>query len=167
MTEHVILVDENDNEIGTEEKIQAHKDAKLHRAFSIYVYNPKGQLLLQKRAAKKYHCRSLWSNTCCGHPRKSETVEQAVHRRLKEEMGFECELTKKFQFIYKSPFKNGLTEHEFLHVFTGTYNEDPKINPEEADDFRWINMDELKQDIQNNPENYTPWFRMTINRLES
>jgi len=152
MEDRVILVDENDQEIGTEEKMQAHIDAKLHRAFSIYIFNSKGELLLHQRAKEKYHCGGLWTNTCCSHPRQDESLEDATKRRLREEMGMGAELKKILNFIYKKSFSNGLTEHEHLHVFIGKSDKDPNPDPEEAEDWKWINIKELKEDIKNNPE---------------
>jgi isopentenyl-diphosphate delta-isomerase len=164
--EEIILVDENDNEIGSMEKIEAHKHGgKLHRAFSIFVFNDEGKMLLQLRAKKKYHFGGLWTNTCCSHPRKGETLEDAVHRRLKEEFGFDTDLKEIFSFTYRAEFDNGLTEHEFDHVFIGNFNGEPKPNPEEIDNFKWIEIDELEKDVQNHPENYTPWFKIALDRV--
>ena len=162
--EYVILVDEKDNEIGLMEKHEAHEKALLHRAFSVFVFNNNGELLLQQRANHKYHSGGLWTNTCCSHPRYNETTEDAAHRRLKEEMGFDCALTKQFSFIYHSPFENGLSEHELDFVYTGTYNNNPNINTEEVSDFRWVRLDMLKEDIELNPSNYTIWFQIIFNQ---
>jgi len=162
MQEMVILVDEHDNEIGLMEKQEAHVKALLHRAFSVMVFNDKGEMLLQQRALSKYHSGGLWTNTCCSHPRQGETTEQAAHRRLQEEMGFDCELKLHQTFIYKAPFDNGLTEHELDHVFIGTYNLDPQINPEEVNDFHWISLSELDQQLRNQPEKFTVWFKMIM-----
>ncbi|MFY8191123.1 MAG: isopentenyl-diphosphate Delta-isomerase [Bacteroidia bacterium] len=162
MQEMVILVDEHDNEIGLMEKQEAHVKALLHRAFSVMVFNDKGEMLLQQRALSKYHSGGLWTNTCCSHPRQGETTEQAAHRRLQEEMGFDCELKLHQTFIYKAPFDNGLTEHELDHVFIGTYNQDPQINPEEVNDFHWISLSELDQQLRNQPEKFTVWFKMIM-----
>jgi len=160
--ERVVLVNEQDKEIGTEEKIHAHKEGKLHRAFSIFIFNAQGELLLQKRAQSKYHCGGLWSNTCCGHPKPNEPLEHAIHRRLKEEMGIDGELRKAFQMMYKVPFDNGLTENEFLHVFVGTIDKQPVINKDEADDFKWMRLEDLKRDIKENSEAYTYWFKKAL-----
>jgi len=166
MEEKIILVDKNDNQVGIEEKLKAHQNGgKLHRAFSIFVFNSKGELMLQKRAKTKYHCPGLWTNTCCSHPRPGEELEDAAHRRLKEEMGFDCELKEDFDFIYKAKFDNGLTEWEFDHVFLGQYDGSPRINPNEADDWKWIKMRDLKKDIKANPRNYTPWFKIALEKL--
>lgn len=163
--EEVILVDENDKELGTAEKLQAHKEGKLHRCFSAFIFNSEGRLLLQKRAANKYHSAGLWSNTCCSHPRPGELTEAAAHRRLQEELGFDCLLTEAFQFTYKAHFDNGLTEHEFDHVFTGKFDGEVIPNPEEVSDFKWVGMDELKKDIQDNPDTYTYWLKVSIGKI--
>lgn len=159
MEEYVILVDEKDNQIGTEEKMQAHKEGKLHRAFSVFVFNSRGQMMLQKRAKSKYHSGGLWTNTCCSHPRLGEDVKAAATRRLKEEMGFTCELKKLYGFIYKTGFENGLMEHELDHVFVGNFNGQPKINAEEVGEWKWIDLNDLKKDMGKNTQNYTFWFK--------
>ena len=141
--EKVILVDKNDNQIGFMPKLEAHQKGVLHRAFSIFIFNNKYELLLQKRASSKYHSGGLWTNTCCSHPRQDEDILDAANRRLIEEMGIETILRKVYEFTYKAELDNDLTEHEFDHVFYGVYNEDPEINPDEADDFKWIDMDSL------------------------
>jgi isopentenyl-diphosphate delta-isomerase len=165
MTEFVILVDEKDNQIGTGEKLDIHRKGILHRAFSILVYNSKGEMMLQLRAKTKYHGGGLWTNACCGHPRPGEAVEQAAKRRVMEEMGFECPLTKMFDYIYQVKLDKGMTEHEFLHVFKGTFDGVPKLNPEEADGWKWISMKDLGEDMKKNPQNYTPWFKLSMDRL--
>jgi isopentenyl-diphosphate delta-isomerase len=164
MLEEVILVDENDNEIGLMEKMEAHEKALLHRAFSVFVFNKKGELLLQQRALHKYHSGGLWTNTCCSHPRKGEQVIQSAHRRLMEEMGFDCELELKHKFIYKAPFTNGLTEHELDYIFTGEYEVAPNPNPDEVASFRWIEMAQLQKEIEEHPENFTVWFRIILDQ---
>ena len=163
--ERVILVDTHDNQIGTEEKMQAHKDGKLHRAFSVFVSNSDGKMLIQKRALSKYHCPGLWSNTCCSHPRDGETVLQAAHRRLTEELNFDCPLEEVFSFTYKIAFENGLTEHEFDHVLTGKFDGNPTINKEEVAEYKWITVDELKTDIKSNPDKYTYWLKVAIDKF--
>jgi len=165
--EKVILVDKNDEEIGAEEKIKAHHEGKLHRAFSIFVFNSKGQLLLQRRAKMKYHSGSLWTNTCCSHPRLGEPLEQATHRRLKEEMGFDCELKEIFSFTYKAKLDNNLFENEYDHVFIGKFDGEPIPNTEEVDEWKWVNLKELKKDIQKNPDNYSYWLRASIDKIIS
>jgi isopentenyl-diphosphate delta-isomerase len=154
----VILVDENDKEIGTEFKIKAHREGRLHRAFSIFVFNSKGELLLQKRSAEKYHSGGLWSNTCCSHPRPGEKTLVAAHRRLKEEMGFDCGLKEVSTLRYKVEFENELTEYEFDHIFTGKYDGEININKSEVEEFKWIDPKILIMDIKKNPKNYTYWF---------
>ncbi|MCZ8286418.1 MAG: isopentenyl-diphosphate Delta-isomerase [Bacteroidia bacterium] len=163
--EYVILVDERDNETGVMEKMQAHREGKLHRAFSIFVFNDKNQLLLQQRALDKYHSGGLWTNTCCSHPRPHETVKDAANRRLFEEMGFSCELSIQTSFIYQTPFGNGLTEHELDYVLTGTYTGNPTINPTEVHAFKWIGMDALKQEVTIHPEHYTSWFKIALEKV--
>lgn len=163
--EQVILVDTNDNPMGSEEKIKAHELALLHRAFSVFVFNKKGELMLQRRALSKYHSPGLWTNTCCSHPRPGEETVDAAHRRLLEEMGFDCDLEWKFSFIYKAPFDNGLTEHEFDHVFFGTYDHEPFINRDEAEAWKWIKIDDLLADVKKNPSNYTVWFRIALEKM--
>ena len=162
MSEKVILVDETDKEIGFEEKIKAHKEAKLHRAFSIFVFNSKAEMLLQKRAKSKYHSGGLWSNACCSHPRPKEDIEQAAHRRLMEEMGFDCDLQPSFDFVYKANLDHELTEYEFDHVFIGKYDGKVKLNPKEAEDFKWISIDDLKENVEKHPEKYTVWFKCAL-----
>lgn len=158
--EKVILVDVNDEPIGLMEKIAAHEQALLHRAFSVFIFNDNNELMLQQRAASKYHSPLLWTNTCCSHQRPGETNVQAGKRRLQEEMGFEVELTELFHFIYKAPFDNGLTEHELDHVMIGKYNGVPDVNREEVESWKWITLEELKQDMSQHPENYTAWFKI-------
>ena len=165
MQEHVILVDPKGREIGTQEKMQAHRDGKLHSAFSIFIFNAVGELLLQKRARTKYHSGGLWTNTCCSHPRPGESYHSAARRRLNEEMGFDCELTGLFSFIYHAQLDNSLFEHELDHVFIGHYNGQPIPNLDEVDDWKWMNIRALKQDIRENPENYTYWFKLTLDRV--
>ena len=160
MREHVILVDEQDNPIGVMEKIEAHEKALLHRAFSVFVFNHKGDLLLQQRAKEKYHSPLLWTNTCCSHQREGETNIEAGKRRLQEEMGFNCDLEEVFSFIYKAPFDNGLTEHELDHVMVGKYEENPEVNSEEVEAYKWMPLNEVKSDIENHPEIYTEWFKI-------
>ncbi len=158
--EEVILVDENDNELGTMEKMEAHQKGLLHRAFSVFLFNPHGQLLLQQRALTKYHSAGLWTNTCCSHPRKGETILQAANRRLQEEMGMEANLTVKHKFIYKTPFENGLTEHELDYILTGVTLLEPTINTVEVCAYKWVAIPDLLDDIKNNPQNYTSWFKI-------
>ncbi len=167
MEEQVILVDAADQEIGIGEKIQTHQEGKLHRAFSVFVFNSRGQLLLQKRAQSKYHSGGLWSNTCCSHPRPEEPTEKAAHRRLKEEMGFDCALYEIFSFTYKVKCDNDLTEHEFDHVFLGTFEGEPTPSPQEVDEWKWIDLAELRQDVREHPERYTYWLRISMDEIVS
>jgi len=164
MIDDIILVDENDVQVGTGEKMAVHEAGKLHRAFSIMIFNSRGELMLQKRAKEKYHCGGLWTNACCSHPRPGETLAEATKRRLAEEMGMTCELEEIFSFIYKSSFSNGLTEHEFDHVFVGQFDGEPNLNPSEAEAWRWISEKDLFEDIERNQDNYTPWFLNIIER---
>ncbi|MGB0837092.1 MAG: isopentenyl-diphosphate Delta-isomerase [Flavobacteriaceae bacterium] len=165
MEEQVILVNEKDEQIGLMPKMEAHEKAVLHRAFSVFVLNDKGELMLQQRAAHKYHSPLLWTNTCCSHQRDGESNLKAGKRRLQEEMGFECELKELFSFIYKAPFDNGLTEHELDHVMIGHSNEEPKINPEEVQAYKWMQLSKVKEDITTHPENYTEWFKIIFDRF--
>ncbi len=163
--EEVILVNENDVVIGTMEKLEAHKKGLLHRAFSVFIFNDKNELLLQRRALNKYHSGGLWTNTCCSHPRPNENILNAANRRLVEEMGFETELTFKTSFIYNTEFENGLTEHEFDHIFFGTYNVNPKINADEVDSFSWLTIEDVNQKIKQNPNDFTSWFKIALEKL--
>lgn len=163
MEEKVILVSKNDEQLGLMGKMEAHEKGILHRAFSVFVFNKNGDLLLQQRALDKYHSPGLWTNTCCSHQRDGETNLQAGRRRLQEEMGFSCELKEMFSFVYKAPFDNGLTEHELDHVMIGYYDEDPIINPKEVGSFKWMPLQEVKSDMDSNPERYTAWFKIIFN----
>ncbi|MFN3341944.1 MAG: isopentenyl-diphosphate Delta-isomerase [Flavobacteriales bacterium] len=163
--EYVILVDRNDQQIGTMEKMEAHRLGALHRAFSVFVFNSNGELLLQQRALGKYHSPGLWTNTCCSHPRPEEKTPDAAQRRLIEEMGFVTPLEKAFSFIYKVQFENDLFEHELDHVFIGEYDEEPKINPEEVAAYRWTHPDEVMQEMQDDPELFTAWFRICFEEM--
>ena len=167
MEEFVVLVDQNDQKLGLMEKQQAHVAGLLHRAFSVFIFNSKGELMIQQRAASKYHSPTLWTNTCCSHPRDNETYEQAAHRRLEEEMGFDCELEYKFNFIYKAHLENDLIEHELDHVFIGTFDDEPKLNPDEVMAYRWVELDDLKKDMEKNPQNYTAWFKIIFEHYVS
>jgi isopentenyl-diphosphate Delta-isomerase len=160
--ELVVLVDEHDNEIGFAEKLEAHQKALLHRAFSVFIFNSNGELLLQQRAKSKYHSAGLWTNTCCSHPRPNELVLDAAKRRLDEEMGLVLELEKKFDFIYKTPFDNDLTEHEFDHVFVGYTDNAPVINRDEVENYKWKSIEEIKTDLILFPNSFTSWFKIAI-----
>ena len=163
--ENVILVNTNDEQIGLMPKMEAHEKAVLHRAFSVFVLNEKNEIMLQQRASHKYHSPLLWTNTCCSHQRDGETNLQAGNRRLQEEMGFETELKELFHFIYKAPFDNGLTEHELDHVLIGYYNGEPKINPEEVENWKWMGIEEVQKDMQSHPEVYTVWFKIIFDEF--
>ncbi len=165
MLEQVILVDQNDQQLGIAEKLWAHQQGLLHRAFSIFVLNSDGQLLLQKRATTKYHSGGLWTNTCCSHPRPDETTISAAVRRLREEMGFSCQLTEIFCFTYKSKLDCDLIEHEFDHVFLGKFDGEPNLNLTEAEAYRWIDLEELKSDLINHPELYTFWLKACFDKF--
>jgi isopentenyl-diphosphate delta-isomerase, type 1 len=167
MKEYIIAVDEFDKEIGSIEKMEAHYKGILHRAFSILVFNSNHQLLLQKRSVKKYHSPGLWTNTCCSHPQFGEDLYTAVYRRIKEEMGFTCNLKEMFSFIYKVEFEDNLFENEYDHVFIGKYDGEVIPNKEEVDDFKWVGIKYIKEDIKVNPEKYTYWFKSLINKIET
>lgn len=163
--EQVILVDESDNEIGFEEKIKAHELALLHRAFSIFIFNNQNEMLLQQRALTKYHSAGLWTNACCSHPKPNETIEDAATRRLKEELGFTTTLTKAFNFIYQASFDNGLTEHELDYVFIGNYNNPILFNKEEVADYKFISIQKIEEEIKNNPQKFTAWFKIALPKV--
>ena len=165
LEERVVLVDEDDRELGAAEKLSVHADGRLHRAFSVFVFDRKGHLLLQRRAATKYHSGGLWTNTCCGHPRPFEPVLEAAHRRLREEMGFDCPLQSMFSFVYQSQLGNGLYEHELDHVLVGRYDGLPMPNPVEADDWCWVDVRVVTQDARVRPERYTTWFPLALEKL--
>lgn len=167
MEEFVVLVDQDDQKLGLMEKQQAHVAGLLHRAFSVFVFNSKGELMIQQRAADKYHSPTLWTNTCCSHPRDNESYEEAAHRRLVEEMGFDCVLDFKFSFIYKAHLDNNLTEHELDHVFIGYYDDEPKLNAKEVMAYRWVELEDLKKDIEVNPNDYTAWFKIIFEHYVS
>jgi len=164
MEELVILVDENDNQIGLMPKMEAHEKALLHRAFSVFVFNKNGDLMIQQRAATKYHSPLLWTNTCCSHQRSGESNIEAGKRRLFEEMGFSTELEEVFSFIYKATFDNGLTEHELDYVLIGSFDGEPNINKEEVESYKWMSLEDVKTDIENNPAIYTAWFQIIFNK---
>lgn len=164
-SEFVILTDENDNIITTQSKLEAHQQGNLHRAFSVFIFNKSGEMLLQQRALDKYHSGGKWSNACCSHPRQGEKTENAAHRRLQEEMGFDCEIEKAFDFIYRAQLDRGLIEHEFDHVFVGTYDGEITPNPDEVENCKWMRVADLKEDVQNNPDDYTVWFKIALDRV--
>jgi isopentenyl-diphosphate Delta-isomerase len=160
--EMVILVDQNDHAIGTMEKMEAHRKGHLHRAFSILIFNAKGEMLLQKRAKQKYHSGGLWTNACCSHPQPGEKIEEATRRRLREEMGIDVETSFSHKFIYKAPLDQDLIEHEYDHVFIGKFDGDPVINKLEVEDWKFVPINWLRNDIRLHPEAYTYWFRLMV-----
>jgi isopentenyl-diphosphate delta-isomerase len=166
MSEQVILVDEHDCELGVAEKLQTHRDGALHRAFSVFVFDSAGRLLLQKRAREKYHSGGLWSNTCCGHPRPGETTAAAARRRLFEEMSFDCELRAAFGFLYRAELAGGMVEHEYDHVFLGRFDGEPAPDAGEVEGWRWLTLGELREDLKSRPGDYSYWLRAALGRDE-
>lgn len=164
--QNVILVSEQDVAVGEMEKMEAHRKGILHRAFSVFIFNSKGEMLLQRRALHKYHSGGLWSNACCSHPYPGERVENAALRRLNEELGFQAPVNKIFEFTYRAVFDNGLTEHEYDHVFTGEYNGRLNINPEEVSDYCFKDIEDIRASIQSHPEKFTKWFHIVFDRIE-
>ena len=164
--EKVILVNENDHQIGLMNKMEAHEKGALHRAFSIFVFNSKGEFLIQQRAFSKYHSGGEWANTCCSHQRDGESTLEAAHRRLVEEMGFDVELKEVFNFTYKKAFGNGLTEHEFDHVVFGEFEGNPVPNPDEVASWKYITLKNLKSEIAAHPEQYTIWLQIALKEVE-
>lgn len=165
MEEYIIEVDKDDKEIGRIEKMEAHYKGVLHRAFSIFIFNSNNQLLLQKRNKTKYHSAGLWTNSCCSHPRYGESLEDAAKRRLKEEMGFTCEVKEIFSFVYQVSFENNLNENEYDHVFVGKYDGEVIPNKSEVEDFKWCDISEVKSDIMRNPHLYTFWFKIVVDKV--
>ena|SRR6218665_2053371 len=166
-TDLVILVDKNDREIGVKDKLGAHLDGDLHRAISVFLFDSNGRMLLQRRAAGKYHSGGLWTNACCSHPRQNETAHMAAVRRLEEEMGINCpDLQPVFSFIYKADVGNGLTEHELDHVFIGSSNAVPAPDPQEVMDYKYALLREIEKELQEHPEHYTAWFRLIFDRIK-
>ncbi|NQU99744.1 MAG: isopentenyl-diphosphate Delta-isomerase [Parcubacteria group bacterium] len=165
MKNDIILVNENNKKIGEGEKMDVHEKGLLHRAFSIFIFNNKNELMLQKRAATKYHSPNLWSNTCCSHPKPSEKTKDGAERRIEEEMGFKCELEELLSFTYKVGFSNGLVENEYDHIFMGEHKDKPRLNLEEASDWKWVDLEDLEKDMHKNPENYTHWLKLCLNKL--
>ena len=162
--EKVILVNEKDEQIGLMPKMEAHEKALLHRAFSVFVFNEKNELMIQQRAHEKYHSPGLWTNTCCSHQREGESNVDAGKRRLQEEMGFSTDLKDTISFIYKAPFENGLTEHEFDHILVGKFEGEPDLNPAEVSDWKWMSLEELRDDMSRNPGRYTEWFKIIFDK---
>lgn len=164
MEEQVVLVDEQDREVGTMGKQAAHREGLLHRAISVFIFDDSGRLLLHRRAAHKYHSPGLWTNTCCSHPRPGEHPLDAAHRRLREEMGMDTDLAFAFSFQYRAAFDNGLTEHEFDHVFVGHSNRQPVPDPAEVADHCWLGLQEIEHNVTARPEQYTEWFKLIYRR---
>lgn len=164
--DEVILVNEYDLNQGTMDKMEAHQKGLLHRAFSVFVINPYGEIMLQKRASSKYHSPGLWTNTCCSHQRSGEETKDAAHRRLKEEMGIDCPMSAAFEFIYRAEFDNGLVEHEYDHVLIGEYNGVAIPNPEEVEDWAFVSIEEIEKGIAENPDHYTPWFKIAFPKVK-
>jgi isopentenyl-diphosphate delta-isomerase len=167
MIQEVILVNKHDQEIGTMEKMEAHMQGMLHRAFSVLIFNSKGQLLLHRRAYGKYHSEGLWTNTCCSHPLPGETIVAAANRRLMEEMGMKTTLTTLFSFIYRAELENNLVEHELDHVLIGFTDDQPIVNPEEVSDYKWVSMHEIEEDIEQHETLYTAWFKKIVLEYKS
>ena len=165
LQDQLILVDTNDQIVGYGEKMEIHRQGLLHRAFSIFVTNSNHEVLLQRRALHKYHSGGLWANTCCSHPIKGEDIESTVHRRLNEEMGMSCALDHQFSFIYRAELDRGLIEHELDHVFWGRYDGKPDPNPEEVDDWKWLPIDQLNDDLINKPEHFVYWIKPAFERF--
>lgn len=165
MEDHVILVDNGDNQIGTMEKMAAHLSGALHRAFSVFIFNHRQELLLQQRALDKYHSAGLWTNTCCSHPKPGELLIDAANRRLQEEMGMECELVYGFPFTYEEAFSNDLIEHEYDHVFFGRSDALPQLNPEEVAAYKYISLTTLEKELKDNPEQYSAWLKICFNKM--
>lgn len=163
--ERVVLVDEHDRALGSAGKLEAHLSGDLHRAVSVLLFNGRGEILLQRRAAEKYHSAGLWSNTCCGHPRPGEGTEAAARRRLQEEMGIDCPITRAFGFRYRAALGDGLSEHEYDHVFIGRFDGDPNPDPAEVGDWRWVGFDSVRRDIARAADRYTHWFPLVLDRL--
>lgn len=162
VSEQLILVDAQDRELGVKEKMEAHVEGALHRAFSVFIFDSEKRLLLQKRARTKYHSGGLWSNTACGHPRPGETTLAAARRRLREEMGFDCELREAFEFLYRAELDGALIEHEYDHVLVGTYEGDPAPDPSEVEGWRWVTMDELRRRLSDEPQSYSYWLKAMV-----
>lgn len=165
MAEQVVVVSRRDRRMGVLDKLEAHRLGVLHRALSVFVFDPVGRLLLQRRATEKYHSAGQWSNACCTHPRPGESIRLAAHRRLQEEMGFDCRLQHRGSFVYRAPLDNGLEEHELDHLFVGLFEGSPEPNPAEVMDWRWIERERLAEELASAPRSFTPWFSLALARL--
>jgi isopentenyl-diphosphate Delta-isomerase len=166
VTDQVVVVSRRDRRMGVVDKLAAHRLGVLHRALSIFVFDESGRLMLQRRAVGKYHSAGQWSNTCCTHPRPGEPVVTAAHRRLREEMGFDCPLRRLGSFVYRARLDNGMLEHELDHLFVGRFEGTPAPNPGEVMDWRWVTVDGLAAEMGDRPGDFTPWFALAWNRLE-
>jgi isopentenyl-diphosphate delta-isomerase len=166
MTDMVILVNEDDSVIGYMKKMEAHELGLLHRAFSVLIFNSEDKMLLQRRALSKYHSGGLWTNTCCSHPRAEETTLKAAHRRMIEEMGFDCDMEEVFSFVYNEKLDKGLVENEFDHVFVGRYNSSVEINPHEVEEYKWISYEDLIKDMESKPNEFTAWFKIIMEEVK-
>lgn len=164
--ESVVLVDQEDNVIGTMEKMEAHRRGLLHRAFSILLFNSKGQMLLQKRSTSKYHSAGLWTNACCSHPLPDEPMSLATKRRLMQEMGIDLTTEFAYKFIYRAPLDHGLTEHELDYVFVGQFDGAPNVNKDEVSEWKFADLNFLREDIAKHPNEYTAWFKLILNHRE-
>ena len=167
MVDYVVLLNKKDQEIGTMEKMEAHQKGLLHRAFSVFIFNSKGEMLIHRRALGKYHSPGLWTNTCCSHPRPNETVLDAANRRLDEEMGMVESLSEVVSFVYHHKFDNGLVEHEFDHILTGISDALPSINEDEVDSYKYMGIEELEQSMKQNPDDYSIWFKLAYPKLKA
>lgn len=166
MAENILTVDEQDRETGYMEKIEVHKKGILHRAFSVMIFNDNGEVLIQKRAKRKYHSPGLWTNSCCSHQREGETLTEAVARRIQEELGITCDCKEEFKFKYRVEFDNGLIEHEIDHVFIGHYNGNVFPNEDEVEEIRWVPLDKLHKEMREHPEDFTYWFKILMKQPE-
>ena len=163
--EEILLINIDDEIVGNGEKLEVHKKGLLHRAFSIFIFNDEGQMLIQKRNINKYHSGGLWTNSCCSHQRKGEELEEAAHRRLYEELGFDCELEEKFDFVYRTAFQDSMIEYELDHVFVGRYNGEVVLNKDEASEIMWISVENLKEKLQYESQKFTSWFLIAAPRI--
>lgn len=164
--DQVILVDEQDNVVGTMDKLEAHVKGVLHRAFSVLIFNSRGEMLIQKRAKDKYHSGGLWTNACCSHPMPGETTEAATKRRLLQEMGIETNTTFAYKFIYRAPLDRNLIEHELDHVFVGTFDGQPEVNSAEVESWKYVSLDDLRKEVREHPEKFTHWFKLILEHAE-
>lgn len=163
--EKIVLVNVDDEIVGSAEKMEVHRKGLLHRAFSIFIINDKGEMLIQKRNDSKYHSGGLWTNSCCSHQRINEELDEAIHRRLQEELGFDCKLQEQFDFVYRTVFRDSLIEYELDHVYIGNYSGEVNVNEEEVSEFMWISIDELKDKLNKEAQKFTIWFLTAAPRV--